>query len=244
MILEILCPYKDQINLQVIYYELWLYKQNFVIISTILILVGSLVLMPITVHAHQSGCHRWHSCPSDTGSYVCGDLGYTSQCPNYYSAPKKTEPSQLTSIPKIPSVPLTLTKTVSGTDYKLTYQITSGSVTEIIPNENANSLIIEIIPTASGELTITLPREVIDAKIGSEDDDFFVLVDAKEVSFKEKFSGNERTLTIDYSANTDEIEIIGTFVIPEFGSLVILILVISIMSIILVSTKTGLFPKF
>lgn len=29
-----------------------------------------------TAEAHQSGCHRWHSCPSDTGSYVCGDLGY------------------------------------------------------------------------------------------------------------------------------------------------------------------------
>lgn len=32
--------------------------------------------------AHRSGCHRWHSCPSDTGSYVCGDLGYCSQCPD------------------------------------------------------------------------------------------------------------------------------------------------------------------
>ena len=31
--------------------------------------------------AHRSGCHRWHSCPSDTGSYVCGDLGYTTFCP-------------------------------------------------------------------------------------------------------------------------------------------------------------------
>ncbi|MBB5364552.1 SH3 domain-containing protein [Deinococcus humi] len=31
--------------------------------------------------AHRSGCHRWHSCPSDSGSYVCGDLGYTSGCP-------------------------------------------------------------------------------------------------------------------------------------------------------------------
>lgn len=35
--------------------------------------------------AHRSGCHRWHSCPSDTGSYACGDLGYCSQCSdNYY----------------------------------------------------------------------------------------------------------------------------------------------------------------
>ena len=25
---------------------------------------------------HQSGCHRWHSCPSHSGSYTCGDLGH------------------------------------------------------------------------------------------------------------------------------------------------------------------------
>lgn len=35
---------------------------------------------PTLVEAHRSGCHRWHSCPSDSGSYTCGDLGYTSQC--------------------------------------------------------------------------------------------------------------------------------------------------------------------
>jgi len=66
-----------------------------------LILVG-LVLIPITVYAHQSGCHRWHSCPSDTGSYVCGDLGYTSQCPSYYSPPKDPEPidEEPTELPK------------------------------------------------------------------------------------------------------------------------------------------------
>ncbi len=32
--------------------------------------------------AHRSGCHRWHSCPSDRGTYVCGDRGYCSQCPD------------------------------------------------------------------------------------------------------------------------------------------------------------------
>jgi len=32
--------------------------------------------------AHCSGCHRWHSCPSDRGTYVCGDQGYCSQCPD------------------------------------------------------------------------------------------------------------------------------------------------------------------
>jgi hypothetical protein len=33
-------------------------------------------LLPITSWAHRSGCHRWHSCPSDSGSYVCGDAGH------------------------------------------------------------------------------------------------------------------------------------------------------------------------
>ena len=32
--------------------------------------------------SHRDGCHRWHSCPSDTDSYVCGDLGYDDYCPS------------------------------------------------------------------------------------------------------------------------------------------------------------------
>jgi len=35
-----------------------------------------------TADAHRSGCHRWHSCPSDRGTYICGDTGHCSQCPN------------------------------------------------------------------------------------------------------------------------------------------------------------------
>src|SRR5262245_50599923 len=42
----------------------------------------SLLIWSTWGEAHRSGCHRWHSCPSDTGSYVCGNLGYCSQCPN------------------------------------------------------------------------------------------------------------------------------------------------------------------
>lgn len=30
--------------------------------------------------AHRSGCHRWHSCPSDRGTYTCGDTGNSSEC--------------------------------------------------------------------------------------------------------------------------------------------------------------------
>ncbi len=47
------------------------------------VLLSLLLLTPPT-DAHRSGCHRWHSCPSDRGTYTCGDLGYCSQCGNNY----------------------------------------------------------------------------------------------------------------------------------------------------------------
>lgn len=39
-----------------------------------------LLLVPSLTEAHHSGCHQWHSCPSDRGTYICGDIGYCGQC--------------------------------------------------------------------------------------------------------------------------------------------------------------------
>ena len=38
------------------------------------------LVLPWEVSSHRSDCHRWHSCPSDRGTYVCGDQGYCTQC--------------------------------------------------------------------------------------------------------------------------------------------------------------------
>ncbi len=42
----------------------------------------TLILFSTNTHAHRSGCHSQHSCPSDNNSYVCGDTGNCSQCPD------------------------------------------------------------------------------------------------------------------------------------------------------------------
>jgi len=128
--------------------------------------------------------------------------------------------------------------TVEG--FGIGYQITGGSIISITPDIDQSSLIIEIKAVDDGELIITLPRELIDAKIGDADDDFFVLVDAEEVDFDETKTDLDRTLTIGFFAGTEEIEIIGTFVIPEFGTIAALILAVAIISIIAVSAKTRL----
>jgi len=131
--------------------------------------------------------------------------------------------------------------------YSVGYEITGGQVLSITPDFEGNSLIIEISTTGDGELTITLPRAVIDAVLESGDDDeFFVLVDAEESDFDETKTADSRTLTIAFPDGTEEIEIIGTVVIPEFGTIALMILAVAIISIIAVSAKTRLsvIPKY
>lgn len=53
----------------------------------------TIALLPLSpALAHRNGCHRWHSCPSDTGSYVCGDLGHYDQCPSTSNRQASSEP--------------------------------------------------------------------------------------------------------------------------------------------------------
>ncbi|MFB5645982.1 MAG: PEFG-CTERM sorting domain-containing protein [Nitrosopumilaceae archaeon] len=131
--------------------------------------------------------------------------------------------------------------------FNVGYSITGGSILNITPDVDANSLIIEISTTSDGELTITLPRALIDAVLeNGDDDEFFVLVDAEEVDFDETKTSSDRTLTIAFPDGAEEIEIIGTFVIPEFGAIAALILAVAIISIIVVSAKTrlSLIPRY
>ncbi|MDP3779979.1 MAG: PEFG-CTERM sorting domain-containing protein, partial [Nitrosopumilaceae archaeon] len=57
---------------------------------------------------------------------------------------------------------------------------------------------------------------------------------------------NTRTLSIMFPAGTEEIEIIGTFVVPEFGTIAVMILAVAIISIIAVSARSRLnvLPKY
>jgi len=129
---------------------------------------------------------------------------------------------------------------VSNTDITIEYEITSGKVVSIVPDVDANSLIVEISSNNAGTITMELPRSLIDAKMSQNDDEFFVLVDGEEVDYKESATDTHRKLTIEFSEGTEEIEIIGTFVIPEFGTIAIMILAVAIISIIAVSAKSRL----
>jgi len=138
------------------------------------------------------------------------------------------------------SVVTDTTVSVSGSTDLIGYTITGGKLLGIITDFDANSLIIRIEATDDGSITLTIPRSILDAKINGEDDDFFVLIDGEEVDFDETTTSTDRTLTIEFPAGAEEIEIIGTFVIPEFGTIAAMILAVAIISIIAISAKSRL----
>jgi hypothetical protein len=55
----------------------------YALIIVLTLFLTSIAIIPISPTeslAHRDGCHRWHSCPSHDGSYVCGDLGFNDEC--------------------------------------------------------------------------------------------------------------------------------------------------------------------
>lgn len=132
---------------------------------------------------------------------------------------------------------------VDGTNYSISYTITNGKVLDIKADPASKSLTVSIQTTGDGLLTITMPRALIDAtNSDGTDTKFIVLNDGQEntLANETKTTQTDRTLAIPFKNGTQQIEIIGTFVIPEFGPIAAMVLAIAIISIIVISKKTGI----
>lgn len=113
-------------------------------------------------------------------------------------------------------------------DKCMSYNILNGAIIGATVNNNDNSIVIQINATDNGILTINPTKSTIDGI-------FMVLVDGKEWD-DTKYDGNK--VTVMFPAGAKEITIIGTFVVPEFGTMTMVVLAISILSIIIVSIKS------
>ena len=99
------------------------------------------------------------------------------------------------------------------------YTIRGGEVSGFEIDSENTSLIISLDPRARGELIITLPRSLIDAKIGSEDSEFIISVGILElVSFDEIKTSSDRTVTIPIKRTSHKITIMGTHVFSQVTS--------------------------
>ena len=150
------------------------------------------------------------------------------------------EDSLVDEIAVVDSVVTATTVTVQDSTDLISYEITNAKLLNIIPDLDAVSLLIYIETTDEGSITLSIPRSILDSSINGGDDEFFVLVDGEEVDFEEIKTSMDRTLTIEFLAGTEQIEIIGTFVIPEFGTIAAMILAVAIISIVAISAKSRL----
>ena len=131
----------------------------------------------------------------------------------------------------------------SGT-FDVGYTIRGGDVTEINMSLDRYSLLIETTMDTNGNLILKLPRESFDAQSDGKDNTFIILI-SKENNEPEDFvqveyeeiatSSDYRTIRIPLEEGDKWVEVIGTYVIPEFGSVVIIILVVAVSSAIIIS---------
>ena len=113
-----------------------------------------------------------------------------------------------------------------------------GDVLGMHVDEDAASLVIEMTSTDDGELFVALDETYI----GSDDGTFFIIVGGEE-SIDYEQAGND--LFISFPAGTESIEIIGSYAVPEFGTVAMIVLAVAIVSIIAITakTRTTLIPK-
>ena len=124
---------------------------------------------------------------------------------------------------------------------QIAYDITcSATAPSFIGNGDDSTLDIYIDATDDGVLTIALDESIIKPL---DDGTFFVLVN-NESFFDFTQEGNK--LTIPCNVGDEKISIVGSWAVPEFGTIAVMILVVAIVSIIIVSAKTklSLVPRY
>lgn len=111
------------------------------------------------------------------------------------------------------------------------YVVKGADVKDISIDENRFSLIVTINATQVGTLELDLPRETIDAKAnGCQGDEagYILLIDDIQREYTETANTAAfRTISAEFEERNEKIEVIGTCVVPEFGGIMLGILVVS-----------------
>jgi len=123
---------------------------------------------------------------------------------------------------------------------QIEYDVTCNATPGFFANADDDSIVIYLDPTDDGIITVTLHEELIKP---FEDGTFAVIVNNQEM---QDFTQVGNTLTIPCMVGTEKIEIHGSWAIPEFGVIAVMILAAAIISIIVITAKTrlSLVPRY
>ena len=96
--------------------------------------------------------------------------------------------------------------------FDIQYYFENGEITHIVLDEESRSLIVDVAPYDDGFLGISIPRELLDAMIGSEYAGFFILADGVQIEFSEDRDFSHTRIVIETISTDEQYEIIGTSV--------------------------------
>ena len=110
-------------------------------------------------------------------------------------------------------------------------EITTGKVTSIIAKTAENSIVISLETAEDGVLSVTTSDFLIRP---FNDGGFLVAVDGEKI---DSVKYENKILIIPYTAQTEKVEVYGSYVIPEFGTVAVIVLAAAVISIIVLSRK-------
>jgi predicted secreted protein with PEFG-CTERM motif len=124
----------------------------------------------------------------------------------------------------------------SGT-FDVKYSIRGGTVENIEIEPENIGLLVKINSLDDGKIILELPREFIDAeKQKGKDEKFIILIDDTQTTYEKMQSDSTvRIIGINFEKGDSKIQIIGTHVVPEFGTIVMIILTVGILASILLT---------
>ena len=130
------------------------------------------------------------------------------------------------------------------------YEIEGGEILDITAMPKKASLVINMDSTDDGELSLKINDFLVRpfdngefiAQIHSEpglfSDETETLYITDEFGFEKGL-----TITIPFKKGTEKIEIFGSYVVPEFGQMVMIVLAVTIIGIVIISRKTNSFSN-
>lgn len=136
----------------------------------------------------------------------------------------------------------TIQASIGGQNHPIQYMITgSGNrLVSITGDVETISLLAALSTQSEGTLSLRFDQATFDA-----DEEFLAFADEISTIVEEDADeGTMNTIHIDFEAGTESIEILGTFIVPEFGAIAAIILAVAIVGIIVATARYGKLGSF
>ena len=128
--------------------------------------------------------------------------------------------------------------------FDVSYIITGGTVENMELDWQDFTLIIDINATAlEGSITMDLPRKYIGAESSdgtfATDEVFIVLAGDTEIAYDEPVALQaSRQITVDFLEGDSQIRVIGTYAVPEFSHVAIIVMLGGVLAVVVLAGRT------